>query len=111
MEERYLLARRAAAILMQRGEAVFSPIAHSHVIADELPPELRTSHAFWMAQDLPILRACKRLGILALPGWAESRGVTQETGEARSHRIPTVMVFPEDIGLDVGRVLDLMGAN
>jgi nucleoside 2-deoxyribosyltransferase len=49
------LANKAAARLMQDGHVVFSPISHSHGIADYLPPSLRTDSHWWMQQDLPFV--------------------------------------------------------
>lgn len=88
VEERCRAAKIAAAKLMQAGHAVFSPIAHSHYIADHLPAHLRVDHDFWMAQDLPVLRACTRLVVLRLPGWERSRGVAREIEEAAKLGIP-----------------------
>lgn len=81
--ERYDAVRKYAAKLMEQGETVFCPIAHSHPIGDYLPAHLLHDHDFWMKQDLPILRACTKLVVLMLPGWLESRGVADEVKLAR----------------------------
>jgi hypothetical protein len=83
LETRFNAVLQHAALLMEQGETVFCPIAHSHPIADWLPSERRMDHEFWMKQDLPILRACDKLVVLMLPGWEKSRGVREETAEAR----------------------------
>lgn len=82
MHLRYHAACKAAAALMAQGKVVFSPIAHSHPICDHLPDDKRTDFDFWMAQDLPVLRAADELVVLKLPGWGMSRGVHREIQEA-----------------------------
>jgi Domain of unknown function (DUF1937) len=88
MQERTDAACAAAAKLMQQGHSVFSPIAHSHYVAAHLPDELRTSHDFWMRQDLAILRHADKLIVLCLPGWGESKGIATEITAAIAARIP-----------------------
>ena len=74
-QQRFDMACKAAAWLMNNGLAIISPIAHSHPIAQYgLPDDLE----FWMRQDLPILDACKGMIVLTLPGWEESKGVIAE---------------------------------
>ena len=51
---------------MNKGFVVFSPISHSHVIADNLDENLRTDQQFWMKQDLPILMRCDILVIVSI---------------------------------------------
>lgn len=62
--ESFSLANKVSAILMAQGHVVFSPISHSHPIADHLPDKLRFSHDFWMKQDLPILAKCDALYVV-----------------------------------------------
>ena len=73
---------------MREGHAVFSPIAHSHYIADHLHDDLRMDHEFWMRQDLAILRYCQKVIVLRLAGWERSRGIAREMDEARTLGIP-----------------------
>jgi nucleoside 2-deoxyribosyltransferase len=51
----FKIANRLSAELMSKGHVVFSPISHSHPIADFLPDELRTNSKWWMTQDLPFV--------------------------------------------------------
>ena len=55
------IANKVAAKLMQEGKVIFSPISHSHVIADHMDDSFRLSQSFWMAQDLPMLSVCGEL--------------------------------------------------
>ena len=95
-ESRYQEACKAAAKLMQSGDVVFSPLSHSHHIADYLARDLRASHSFWMNQDLAILKHCSRLTVLMLDGWEGSKGVAEEIAFARRHGIPTNYLRPYD---------------
>lgn len=52
------IANKVAAKLMQEGKLIFSPINHSHVIADHMDDSFRLSQEFWMAQDIPMLSIC-----------------------------------------------------
>lgn len=88
IQQRVDAACRAAAKLMEMGHAVFSPIAHSHYVADYLPDGLRLDHAFWMGQDIPVLREAKKMYILMLPGWEQSRGIAREIEVANARGIP-----------------------
>lgn len=87
-QSRFHAACAAAAALMCRGRLVFSPIAHSHSIAQYLPDEMVCDFDFWMLQDLPMLIRAQRLIVLMLDGWRESRGVHREICFAVQHDIP-----------------------
>jgi nucleoside 2-deoxyribosyltransferase len=73
---RFEAACRAAAQLMERGEAVFSPIAHSHPIEEHMGDVHDTE--WWMRLDMPFMQMADELVILRLPGWDVSRGVALE---------------------------------
>jgi hypothetical protein len=88
---RYIAACAAAAILMEEGHTVFSPIAHSHGIVDFLPEALHFDHDFWMRQDLAMLALCDEVHVLPLPGWGESKGLATETALAKSRGIPVIV--------------------
>lgn len=94
IEERAQAACKAAAKLMLEGVSVFAPVPHSHVIADYLPRDVRMNHAFWMIQDLAVLRHCDRMVVLTLPGWERSRGIQREIQFARENGIPVEFRAP-----------------
>ena len=54
-EYSFRVANKITAQLMSRGHVVFSPISHSHPVADHLPDELRTDSNWWMTQDIPFV--------------------------------------------------------
>ena len=88
MDARCLAAQKAAAQLMLEGYVVFSPIAHSHGVADHMPDSYRCDGDFWMGQDLPLLAKCDEMAVLCLNGWQESSGVCQEIAFAEQNSIP-----------------------
>lgn len=80
-EEAFKEACAAAATLLKRGVFVFSPIAHSHPIAEHGGIDA-LSHDMWMPLDLAMLDICDGLLVLMMPGWKESYGVQREIEHA-----------------------------
>ncbi len=66
----------AAYLMKELGLFIFSPISHSHPIAED--GEIPTTWEFWRPYDEEILRCCGRMIVLTLPGWEESKGVQAE---------------------------------
>lgn len=94
-EERFREAVRHAAIYWQRGEVVFSPIAHSHPIALH---GISGAWEQWAEFDERIIRACSLVRVLQLAGWRESRGIAAELAIAEAAGIPVEYVAPLDAG-------------
>lgn len=83
----FRVANKVAAELMSKGHVVFSPISHSHNIADHLPDNLRKDSDWWMNQDLPFVEWCDELHVISIGAmgdkWiVESSGVQQEFTKA-----------------------------
>ena len=93
-DKRFRQACVKAAQLMEAGNVVFAPIAHSHAVAAFMAEGMATDHAFWMAQDLPILRRSDKLVVLMLDGWRESKGVRAELAAALACGIPVEFIDP-----------------
>jgi hypothetical protein len=96
--QEYLSFRISCAIaakLMQQGYIVFSPIAHSHPIAKYGGINHR-DHAFWLKQDLEMLRLCDELWLIKLHGWEESEGVAVEIKTAIDRNMPIRSLCPLD---------------
>lgn len=77
------IANKVAADLMTQGHVVFSPISHSHAIADHLPANLRTDSEWWMTQDLPFVKWADMVVVVCIGEMgaqliAESKGVQRE---------------------------------
>jgi len=85
-EERFRAVCVVAARLMREGLYVFSPIAHTHPIAEA--GDLPKGWDFWKGYDRVMLSACSELWVLCLPGWEESEGVAAEIQIARSLEKP-----------------------
>lgn len=83
MNLRFEIATNECAKLMKTGHVVYSPITHGHVIQDLLPDNLRTDHAFWLKQCMPVLSACSEVMVLNMDGTHESKGVQWEVDTAR----------------------------
>lgn len=80
-QKRFTEACRAASHLMQRGDFVFSPIAHTHPIALWGLPK---GWDYWHQYDRWFLLRCERVVVLKLDGWRESVGVQAEIRIAES---------------------------
>ena len=72
---RFRAACEYAAELLNNGTCVFSPIAHSHPIAEHGTED---TFDFWMKWDVPYLHVASALVVMTLDGWKESRGVQAE---------------------------------
>ena len=70
----YKDAVRNASAVLDRGELVYSPIAHSHPIHEVKPRDSEV----WMQIDRLLIPACHGLIVCKLPGWQESVGVCEE---------------------------------
>lgn len=81
----------AAAALMKRGFRVFSPIVHSHRIA-QVGYLSQTDGTFWEYQDKPFVDAASSLIVLKLPGWEQSKGLSHEIDQFEKARKPIVYV-------------------
>ena len=92
-QARFEAANRAAGQLMCRGLIVFSPVSHSHPIAESF--DLPKDWDFWREYCLTFLTMSKQMYVLRCLGWTESVGVQAEITYANEHRIP-VFFMDED---------------
>ena len=95
VEARYNAAVEAAGRLMRQGWTIFSPIAHSHVIAGRV--NLPTTWDYWRVIDEAFLSRADSLMVLTLDGWTSSRGVRDEIAMAARHGVPVSYVRMEDL--------------
>jgi hypothetical protein len=93
-QKRFEAACRAAAALLRAGVSVFSPIAHSHPIAQHGVPG---TWEFWQQIDREYLLHCRAVVVLRLPGWVTSVGVQAEIDLARRWGIPVIEVDAEHL--------------
>lgn len=87
---RFKAANRVAGILMQRGHLVFSPISHTHPIAEEC--DLPRGWDYWSAFDRAYLAVSKVLIVLCIDGWRESVGITGEMSIAADMDVPVEFI-------------------
>lgn len=73
---RYREAMEWCARFMKKGHVVFSPIVHSHPLAEQC--DMPTTWEFWRGQDEAYLHVIDELWVLTLPGWRTSTGVQAE---------------------------------
>jgi hypothetical protein len=69
-------ANRIAGRLMQEGHIVFSPISHSHPIAQAC--DLPKHWDYWRDADTAFLSWCDEVRVVAIEGWSQSKGVKAE---------------------------------
>ena len=93
----------AAYLIYKRKVCIYSPLTHNVPLAELIEDRYNIKsgmgeelgHEFWVhVMDLPILRKCDRLIVLQLPGWEESRGVSEEILAAKTIKIPIEYLKP-----------------
>lgn len=99
-DKSFEIVNKVAAKLMSDGEEVFSPISHSHCIANYLPEHLRTDQEFWMKQDIPMVQKADELKVVIINNdmgllW-DSKGVQQELVEAKKLNIPITFYYYDE---------------
>lgn len=82
-----------AALLIDAGVPVFSPIAHTHPIA-KLGKMDPYDHGIWMPADAPFMNLAHGMIVLKLSGWAESFGLGCEISHFEEAGRPVVYMDP-----------------
>lgn len=103
VRERFETICRVAGKLMLRGFLIFSPISHTHPIAQY--HNMPGSWEFWKKQDMAFLEHCKEVIVLCVDGWEESVGVTEEIKWASECGL--VVRYVDEKEIDCGFVLPL----
>jgi hypothetical protein len=77
IEAAFQAAAKAAATLLRRGAAVYSPIAHTHPLAiyGQVDPY---DHDIWMPLDHHMMSRSDGMIIVMMHGWEESKGISIE---------------------------------
>jgi hypothetical protein len=94
-ELRFRQLNHTAGWLLSQGMVVYSPISMTHPIA--VQHELPKDWSFWEHQDLPFLRVARKVIVLMLPGWTESRGVKAETAFAVQRGLAVEYLRVQDV--------------
>ena len=93
---RYICSYLAAAVCMKKfGHMVFSPITHSHPIAETLGDNKGDWQA-WQEFDKRMIDACDELWILPLDRWKDSIGIKAEMEYATEKNKP-IRILDEKI--------------
>lgn len=85
-EARFNTINHVAADLMKKGWHVFSPISHTHPIAEA--GELPLGWEYWEKYDRLMLSMCDKLIVVTQIGWRESVGVQGEIAIAKELGLP-----------------------
>ncbi len=93
-DEAFRMAARVAGRLVLRGVHVFSPIAHSHPIA-ELGGIDPCDGAKWRHADAPFVEAARGCIVYQARGWDTSAGVAHEIAEFTRAGKPVVYMRAE----------------
>jgi hypothetical protein len=82
-----------AALLVQAGIPVYSPIAHTHPIAihGDIDP---LDHSIWLPADKPFMDAACGLIVCQMAGWKDSYGVSFEIEAFKKAFKPIHMMEP-----------------
>lgn len=83
---RFEAVNRVASALMREGLHIFSPISHTHPIAES--GGLPCGWDYWAAYDRAVLSVSNKLIVLKLDGWQQSIGVNAEMQIANEMNIP-----------------------
>lgn len=86
-ERRVRQVESAAAHLIEKGHLIFSPIVHSHPIADQVSfssQNVPGAMSPWMKYDHAMIDKSDELWVLMLPEWEKSLGVANEIEYALS---------------------------
>lgn len=89
---RFEAVNKATAVLMRKGHLVFSPISHTHPIAEA--GGLPLGWEFWEAFDRAYLAHSRLVMVLRVDGWAESKGVAAELRIAGELGLPVEYMDP-----------------
>ncbi len=76
------------------GRKIFSPITHTHPIAQHGLPKDWT---FWRDFDLEYLEFCESMIVLTMDGWEKSKGVQEEIQIMTKMHKPISYLSMEDI--------------
>jgi hypothetical protein len=89
----HILACRLTAKLLKAGVACYSPIAHTHPIAEHGDMD-KVDHELWVRADKPLLDGCGGIIVVKAESWEISRGVAHEIAEVRAAGKPLVYWDP-----------------
>jgi len=93
--DRFRLAAKLGAAMMKKGMIVYSPISHTHPMAEE--GSLPTDWKYWAEVDTAFLTRCTKLVVATMDGWDKSKGVYAEIQIAQALNLPIEYKTPSEI--------------
>ena len=84
--------------LLRNGIPTFSPIAHSHPVAQicKIDP---LDYELWIPADMPLVRNAALMLVADLDGWDTSWGVEVEIAAFKDAGKPVLLIHPETLAL------------
>ena len=89
------VAIATAYLMAQYKFVVYSPIVHSHTVAQYLDTEL--DHDCWLTQDRSHIITCAAMWVYKLKGWDKSFGVSWEIGLCNGLGIPVQYLETDEV--------------
>lgn len=89
-------AAKVAAALFDAGVPVFSPIAHSHPLAEHGKID-NVDHRKWLDLDLHFMESAVGIVVVGMDGWDESKGVKEEIEYFDLNMAPILYLSTEGI--------------
>lgn len=101
VEARYLEQQRLVAHLIKEHELlIINPIEMCHNIGKNYG--LPQGYDFWMKRDRKLISISDAVIVALMPGWKESKGVTDEIAYAKSLRHRVFYIDPESMLISEG---------
>lgn len=94
LDAAYAEACGHAAWLISKGVPVFSPIAHTHGIAEQSDVDAKDGN-YWLKADEPFMANAKGIIVVKMEGWDESAGVKHEIEYFQREGRPIVYLDPD----------------
>lgn len=104
LQDANTVAQMLAARLLELRLPIYSPIAHTHGIAEFVTGVDKRDHEFWLAADKPLFDAAYGLLIADLQGWRDSKGVTLEIKWCREQKKQFWLLNPATLTVTVPRL-------
>lgn len=95
-ELRFMKINEVAAGLMSKGVHVYSPISHTHPIAEA--GDLPKGWDFWEQYDRHFIEWCDEVHVYCADGWEDSKGVNAEIKIACELGKPIRLILVRDNG-------------
>jgi hypothetical protein len=93
----YVAACQEAALLMEAGINVFSPISHTHGIAVHGVIDGHSDNGIWDRVDLPFVVGARGIIFCMMMGWENSDGIRRELVAFKNMLKPVIRMMPGSV--------------